>query len=427
MEKSDYLFLSNQQKNLQANNPDGVRNWSGTVMLLRPKPFGVQSVNQVRAFNHKAFKVEGDEKKKRRSIVKKSKSAAAILGGDGEMDDILRMEAELAEERKISSFSPVKAYRRSMDRQMEKSMGFMEHPFYDPVARGKNAPAYSLSGRPKDIVQEEEELPEFVIERGPHGTWTRRRVGFLEVHEALKRLGTQPPAFTMRQRLPSEFDKRGNFGDSLGVAHKSWAVDPNAKYIKGFPFGLRHKHLDPKDFEGPGPTAYDATEAFNKLKNPGQNEKYKQVSLGGKLVDIVNKDILTFPGPCKYEQPPAIPLDPICKHGIKRSRCKVMRSDGKGKECPPNKYENIKGGYFSPKLVDLVNKDLLSFPGPNQYNTDHTISLESRWKKDPAYSFYGGYSKKFGTKKPNVSRRTNPDELLNEIMKDMKAKIGNAK
>ena len=50
-----------------------------------------------------------------------------------------------------------------------------------------------------------------------------------------------------------------------------------------------------------------------------QNEKYKQVSLGGKLVDIVNKDILTFPGPCKYEQPPAIPLDPICKHGIKRS------------------------------------------------------------------------------------------------------------
>ena len=57
MEKSDYLFLSNQQKNLQANNPDGVRNWSGTVMLLRPKPFGVQSVNQVRAFNHKAFKV----------------------------------------------------------------------------------------------------------------------------------------------------------------------------------------------------------------------------------------------------------------------------------------------------------------------------------------------------------------------------------
>ena len=84
MEKSDYLFLSNQQKNLQANNPDGVRNWSGTVMLLRPKPFGVQSVNQVRAFNHKAFKVEGDEKKKRRSIVKKSKSAAAILGGGGD-------------------------------------------------------------------------------------------------------------------------------------------------------------------------------------------------------------------------------------------------------------------------------------------------------------------------------------------------------
>ena len=36
------------------------------------------------------------------------------------------------------------------------------------------------------------------------------------------------------------------------------------------------------------------------------------------------------------------------------------------------------------------------------------------------YSFYGGYSKKFGTKKPNVSRRTNPDKLLNEIMKDMK-------
>ena len=27
----------------------------------------------------------------------------------------------------------------------------MEHPFYDPVARGKNAPAYSLSGRPRKL------------------------------------------------------------------------------------------------------------------------------------------------------------------------------------------------------------------------------------------------------------------------------------
>ena len=145
----------------------------------------------------------------------------------------------------------------------------------------KNAPAYSLSGRPREIAQEDEELPEFVIERGPHGTWTRRRVGFLEVHEALKRLGTQPPAFTIRQRLPSEFDKKGNFGDSLGVPHKSWAVDPNAKHVKGFPFGLRHKHLDPKDFEGPGPTAYDATEAFNKLKNPGQNENTNKLAWVG--------------------------------------------------------------------------------------------------------------------------------------------------
>ena len=417
MEKSDYLFLSNQQKNLQINNPDGVRNWGGTVMLLRPKPFGMQSVNQVRAFNHRAFKVEGDDKKSRRSSVRRSKSAAAILktnAGEGS-EDMVRLD------RRPSSFSPLKAYRKSMDRQMDKSMPFMEHPFYDPVARGKNAPAYSLSGRPREITQEDEELPEFVIERGPHGTWTRRRVGFLEVHEALKRLGTQPPAFTIRQRLPSEFDKKGNFGDSLGVPHKSWAVDPNAKHVKGFPFGLRHKHLDPKDFEGPGPTAYDATEAFNKLKNPGQNEKYKQVSLGGKLVDLVNKDILSFPGPCQYEQPPAIPLDPICKHGIRRSRCKVMKPDGKGKACPPNKYENIKGGYFSPKLVDLVNKDLLSFPGPNQYKLDKTVELESRWKTPPVYSFYGGYSKKFGTKRPNISRRTNPDKLLNDIMKDMQA------
>ena len=88
----------------------------------------------------------------------------------------------------LAKFSPLKAYRKSMDRQMDKSMTFMEHPFYDPVARGKNAPAYSLSGRPREIAQEDEELPEFVIERGPHGTWTRRRVGFLEVHEALKHI-----------------------------------------------------------------------------------------------------------------------------------------------------------------------------------------------------------------------------------------------
>ena len=46
------------------------------------------------------------------------------------------------------------------------------------------------------MTQEDEELPEFVIERGPHGTWTRRRVGFLEAHEALNALARN------RQLLP---------------------------------------------------------------------------------------------------------------------------------------------------------------------------------------------------------------------------------
>ena len=71
-------------------------------MLLRPKPFEMQSVNRVRAFNHRAFKVEGDEKKSRRSSVRRSKSAAAILktnAGEGS-EDMVRLD------RRPSSFSP---------------------------------------------------------------------------------------------------------------------------------------------------------------------------------------------------------------------------------------------------------------------------------------------------------------------------------
>ena len=32
-----------------------------------------------------------------------------------------------------------------------------------------------------------------MLERGPHGTYTRRRVGFLDVHEALKKMALNNP------------------------------------------------------------------------------------------------------------------------------------------------------------------------------------------------------------------------------------------
>ena len=365
-------------------------------MLIRPKPFGSQSVNQVRGFNRKTFKVGGKDKSKtvsKKHRIGRSKSAAAFVGAAG--DD----EAEARLRQSSSYFSPMQEYRDAMDRAMEKQMPFLEHPFMDP--QRKMEPAYSISGRWKDPSTEEEEIPEYVIERGPHGTWMRRRVGFLEVHEALKRLGKQPPAFTIRERLPSEFDKRNKPGatsESLGVGHESWEVDPKGR-VKGSSFGIRHRHLDPKDFEGPGPTAYDATEAFNKLKNPGKNEVYKQVSLGAKLVDIVNKDILTFPGPNQYVLPPGINTD------------------------KDNKFNRTPGGYFSPKLVDLVNKDLLTFPAPGKYNLDGMCEKESRWKEQPAYSFYGGYGKEHGKKKPGVSRArpggVDTDDLIRSIQQSL--------
>ena len=169
------------------------------------------------------------------------------------------------------------------------------------------------------------------------------------------------------------------------------ALIPDWKAKGGFSFGVRHRHLDPNDFEGPGPTEYDATAAFNKLKNPGANESYKQVSLGQKLVDIVNKDLLSFPGPCSYNLPPAINSD------------------------INNKFNRTPGGYFSPKLVDLVNKDLMSFPSPGQYSLE---AADLRYTNPPEYSFFGGYSKSFNTKKPNQGRKpTDPDEILRSIQK----------
>ena len=399
MEKSDFLFLSNQQKNLQQNNPDGVRNWTGTLMLMRPKPFGCQSVAQVRAYNHEAFKVSDKDSSKRRhrggrkrSTVAKSKSTAAIISERADNEPVQQdAETKQGEANTLKRnqvpvpvpFSPMQDYRDAMDREMAAHSEFLEHPFMDP--QRKMEPAYSIQGRWPEPVNEQEDIPEFVVERGPHGTWMRRRVGFLEVHEAAKRLGVAAPAFTMRERLPSEFDRRGPTGDTLGTGHTDW------KAKGGFSFGVRHRHLDPNDFEGPGPTEYDATAAFNKLKNPGANESYKQVSLGQKLVDIVNKDLLSFPGPCSYNLPPAINSD------------------------INNKFNRTPGGYFSPKLVDLVNKDLMSFPSPGQYSLE---AADLRYTNPPEYSFFGGYSKSFNTKKPNQGRKpTDPDEILRSIQK----------
>ena len=51
------------------------------------------------------------------------------------------------------------------------SLGFETHPFYDPVGR-RSAPAYSLSGRPREPYASIDERPEYVLERGPHGKFS---------------------------------------------------------------------------------------------------------------------------------------------------------------------------------------------------------------------------------------------------------------
>ena len=68
MDKSDFLFLVNQQKKLVRKHPKGLRNWKSTLSLVRPPPFGTQTNAQVRRFNRSLLKAQGGLSSKKRSF-----------------------------------------------------------------------------------------------------------------------------------------------------------------------------------------------------------------------------------------------------------------------------------------------------------------------------------------------------------------------
>ena len=117
--------------------------------------------------------------------------------------------------------------------------------------------------------------------------------------------------------------------------------------IRGFTFGVRHRHLDRSPADAPpAPDTYDAVEAFEALRRPGikyQNPYSGQKSrLGWKLgatmgipiVDLVNKDISSFPGPASYKLPPS-----IVYHDDKDPNSKKWPSAG----------SRTRGGYMVPR------------------------------------------------------------------------------
>ena len=59
MDKSDFLFLVSQQRQLQRKHPRGLRNNRKTLTLVRPPPFGTQTNAQVRRFNRSLLKAQG--------------------------------------------------------------------------------------------------------------------------------------------------------------------------------------------------------------------------------------------------------------------------------------------------------------------------------------------------------------------------------
>jgi hypothetical protein len=360
MDKSDFLFLVSQQRQLQRKHPRGLRNNRKTLTLVRPPPFGTQTNAQVRRFNRSLLKAQGgggglskknskkNSKKEKllrttsstsstsstshtnqRSHLRGSQSAgllstgtgtettttttttagaagtagtagtgtAGTAGGTDAVDALLR-EGDMG-------WSPITAYQHHIDTESGGDLEHLEHPFYDPVGR-RSAPAFSLSGRPREPVPAEDELPEYVLERGPHGTYTRRRVGFLDVHEALKKMALNNPAFSIRGRLPETLPATHG-GSSIGRAHTDWRGTKPDGTLAGHTFGVRHHHLDKVDGSqsvAPAPDAYDATQAFEALRRPGL--KFQEVTMSIPLVDLVSKDIAAFPGPGSYTLPPAI-------------------------------------------------------------------------------------------------------------------------
>ena len=295
MDKSDFLFLVSQQKELTRKHPQGLRNWKSTMTLMRPSPFGSQSTSEVRRFNRTYLKKNHETMGKKRDRSKgkqqRSQSQSQLTAGrhqreqetssletlmnklndkdnkdnkDKDQDHEKKTLSESHKQRKPPfsylhserdkhhrPFSPIRAYQHHIDQQ-DTSLGFEEHPFYDPgklsfvrtllgksifyregnlfhkkypslskhdlfrrrfsifssnflififfigrityhlyylcTVGKRSAPAFSLSGRPREPASEMDERPEYVLERGPFGTYTKRKVGFLDVHEALKRM-----------------------------------------------------------------------------------------------------------------------------------------------------------------------------------------------------------------------------------------------
>ncbi len=339
MDKSDFLFLVSQQRQLQRKHPRGLRNNRKTLTLVRPPPFGTQTNAQVRRFNRSLLKAQGNgglskkksgNKRRRRSSTgsgsqlrhSESTPAGLLSTEHGTESTAATTQANSASHSALfaaadapdavdalvhgdTGWSPITAYQTHIDAESGRDLEHLEHPFYDPVGR-RSAPAFSLSGRPREPIAAEDELPEYVLERGPHGTYTRRRVGFLDVHEALKKMALNNPAFSIRGRLPETLPATHG-GTSIGRAHTDWRGTKPDGTLAGHTFGVRHHHLDKVDGSqsvAPAPDAYDATQAFEALRRPGL--QFQEVTMGIPLVDLVSKDVAAFPGPGTYTLPPAI-------------------------------------------------------------------------------------------------------------------------
>ena len=195
MDKSDFLFLVNQQRQLQRKHPRGLRNWKSTLTLVRPPPFGTQTNAQVRRFNRSLLKAQGGsmgktkrggQRRRSSAATISTKGSAATVGSelrssastpgllsadDGDTVAVSRPSSHTSgaartdNDRLIADFSPIAAYQEHIDSTSKADLEHLEHPFYDPVGR-RSAPAFSLSGRPRDPIPPEDEIPEYVLERG---------------------------------------------------------------------------------------------------------------------------------------------------------------------------------------------------------------------------------------------------------------------
>ena len=180
MDKSDFLFLVSQQKELSRKHPTGLRNWKSTMTLMRPPPFGSQSNAQVRKFNRSQAKAQINNQNKIRRTA--SSTTPLSHAGTSSLSTTTSTTSTTTEppvkppllpttdaqgQLLEPSFSPITTYMNHLD-QYDTSLGFETHPFYDPVGR-RSAPAYSLSGRPREPYASIDERPDYVLERGPHG------------------------------------------------------------------------------------------------------------------------------------------------------------------------------------------------------------------------------------------------------------------